>query len=99
LIAAIVFGLAPALQLTAKRRSGTRARQMLVMAQIAASCVLLIVAGLLVRALHFAVSTDPATTTSTLWSSIPILQPMATLPLLRGTISMPCRQGYGSYPA
>lgn len=59
LIAAVGFGLAPALQLTAKRRSGTRARQMLVMAQIAASCVLLIVAGLLVRALHFAVSSDP----------------------------------------
>ncbi|MBS1798243.1 MAG: ABC transporter permease [Acidobacteria bacterium] len=59
LIAAIVFGLAPALQLTAKRRSGTRTRQLLVTAQIAASCVLLIVAGLLVRALHFAVSTDP----------------------------------------
>jgi predicted permease len=59
LIAAIVFGLAPALQLTARRRSGTRARQFLVMAQIAASCVLLIVAGLLVRALQFAVSSDP----------------------------------------
>jgi len=59
LVAAIVFGLAPALQITAKRRTGARARQMLVMAQIAASCVLLIVAGLLVRALHFAVSSDP----------------------------------------
>ena len=59
LIAAIAFGLAPALRLTGKRRSGTRARQMLVMAQIAASCVLLIVAGLLVRALHFAASSDP----------------------------------------
>jgi predicted permease len=59
LITAIIFGLAPALQLTAKRRSGTRARQVLVMAQIAASCVLLIVAGLLVRALNFAVSSDP----------------------------------------
>ncbi|QNI37624.1 ADOP family duplicated permease [Edaphobacter albus] len=59
LIAAIVFGLAPALQLTARRRSGARARQVLVTAQIAASCVLLIVAGLLVRALQFAVSNDP----------------------------------------
>jgi predicted permease len=59
LIAAIVFGLVPAFQLTAKRRSGTRARQLLIMAQIAASCVLLIVAALLVRALHFAVSSDP----------------------------------------
>lgn len=59
LVAAIVFGLAPALQLTAKRKSGTRARQVLVMAQIAASCVLLIVAGLLVRALRYAMSTDP----------------------------------------
>jgi predicted permease len=59
LIAAIVFGLAPALQLTAKRKSGMRARQVLVMAQIAGSCVLLIVAGLLVRALNFAVSSDP----------------------------------------
>ncbi|MBW8746293.1 MAG: ABC transporter permease, partial [Acidobacteria bacterium] len=58
LIAAVVFGLAPALQLTAKRRSGTRSRQILITAQIAASCVLLIVAGLLVRALHFAVSSD-----------------------------------------
>lgn len=59
LVAALVFGLAPALQLTAKRKSGARARQLLVTAQIAASCVLLIVAGLLVRALQFAVSSDP----------------------------------------
>jgi predicted permease len=59
LVATIVFGLAPALQLTAKRRSGTRARQLLVTAQIAGSCVLLIVAGLLVRALNFAVTSDP----------------------------------------
>lgn len=58
LLAAVVFGLAPALQLTNKRRSGTRSRQLLITAQIAASCVLLIVAGLLVRALHFAVSSD-----------------------------------------
>jgi predicted permease len=59
LITAIAFGLAPALQLTAKRRARTRARQLLVMAQIAASCVLLIVAGLLVRAMNFAISSDP----------------------------------------
>ena len=59
LVATIVFGLAPALQLTAKQRSGARARQLLVTAQIAGSCVLLIVAGLLVRALNFAVTSDP----------------------------------------
>jgi predicted permease len=59
LLAAIFFGLAPAMQLTGKRRQSIRARQVLVMAQIAASCILLIVAGLLVRALNHALSTDP----------------------------------------
>ena len=59
LLAAIFFGLAPAMQLTGKRQRSTRSRQVLVMAQIAASCILLIVAGLLVRALNHALSTDP----------------------------------------
>ena len=59
LISAIFFGLAPALQFTAKSRGGTRVRQVLLIGQIAASCVLLIVAGLLVRALAFAVSSNP----------------------------------------
>lgn len=58
-VAAILFGLTPALQVARQRRRATTMRQILVGAQIAASCVLLIVAGLLVRALNHAVSTPP----------------------------------------
>ena len=48
-ISAVAFGLAPALQLTGRRRSTTRSRQILVAVQVAASCVLLILAGLMTR--------------------------------------------------
>ena len=51
LLAAILFGFAPALQIARQRRQSTLIRQILIGAQVAASCVLLIVAGLLVRAL------------------------------------------------
>jgi predicted permease len=59
LIAAILFGFAPALQIARQRQRKTLARQLLVGAQIAASCVLLIVASLLVRAAHHALYTNP----------------------------------------
>jgi predicted permease len=59
LAAAIFFGLAPAWQIAWRRQRNTIARQVLVGAQVAASCVLLIVAGLLVRALHHVMFTDP----------------------------------------
>ena len=59
LLAAVFFGLAPALQITRQRQHKTIARQVLVGAQVAASCVLLIVAGLLVRASQHALYTDP----------------------------------------
>jgi predicted permease len=59
LAAAIFFGLAPAWQIAWRRQRKTIARQVLVGAQIAASCVLLIVAGLLVRAVHHVMFTDP----------------------------------------
>jgi predicted permease len=57
--AAILFGLTPALQLARQRHRATVMRQVLIGAQIAASCVLLIVAGLLVRALDHATSAHP----------------------------------------
>lgn len=57
--AALLFGLAPALQTVRRRHQTTFLRQILVGAQIAASCVLLIVAGLLVRALEHALFTNP----------------------------------------
>ena len=57
--AAIFFGLAPALQVARQRQHKTTVRQILVAAQVAASCVLLIVSGLLVRAAHHALYTDP----------------------------------------
>jgi predicted permease len=49
--ASILFGLTPAWQGGRQRHRGTTTRQFLIAAQVAASCVLLIVAGLLVRAL------------------------------------------------
>jgi predicted permease len=59
LMAAIFFGLAPALQIARQRQHKTLARQILIGAQVAASSVLLIVAGLLVRATQHALYTDP----------------------------------------
>lgn len=58
-VAAILFGLTPALQVALQRHRATIARQFLIGAQVAASCVLLILAGLLVRALNHAMSTPP----------------------------------------
>jgi predicted permease len=58
-MAAIFFGLAPAVQIARQRRKKTIARQILIGAQVAASGVLLIVAGLLVRATQHALYTDP----------------------------------------
>jgi predicted permease len=59
LVAAVLFGFAPALQVARQRRRSTFIRQVLIGAQVAASCVLLIIAGLLVRALDVMVSADP----------------------------------------
>jgi predicted permease len=59
MMAAIFFGLAPALQIARQRQKKTFARQILIGAQVAASGVLLIVAGLLVRATQHALYTDP----------------------------------------
>jgi predicted permease len=57
-LAAILFGLTPAFQVVRQRHQATLVRQILIGAQVAASCVLLIVAGLLVRTLNQA-SGDP----------------------------------------
>jgi predicted permease len=57
--ASIVFGLAPALNISRQRHRTSKVRQVLIGVQVAASCVLLIVAGLLVRALNHASSTPP----------------------------------------
>jgi predicted permease len=57
--AAVLFGLTPAWQAARRRHRGTVVRQFLIAAQVAASCVLLIVAGLLVRAMQHAMSTYP----------------------------------------
>jgi predicted permease len=58
-VAALFFGFAPALQIARQRQRKTIARQILVGAQIAASCVLLIVSGLLVHAVLHMLYTDP----------------------------------------
>jgi predicted permease len=58
-LAAAFFGLAPALQIARQRQHKTIVRQVLVAAQVAASCILLIVAALLLRATQHALYTDP----------------------------------------
>jgi predicted permease len=59
LFTAVLFGLAPALQVARRRRRTTMLRQSLIAAQVAASCVLLVVAALLVRALDRVTSAPP----------------------------------------
>ena len=59
LATAIFFGMAPAWQIARRRQRKTVARHVLVGAQVAASCMLLIVSGLLVRAAHHLLYTDP----------------------------------------
>jgi predicted permease len=49
LVCAMAFGLAPARHVSRQRPPATRARQMLVAVQVATSCLLLVLAGLLVR--------------------------------------------------
>jgi predicted permease len=58
-VASLLFGLTPALQVARQRQRKTAARQILVGTQIAASTVLLIVAALLLRAATHALYTDP----------------------------------------
>jgi predicted permease len=58
-LAAVLFGFTPALQIARQGRHKTLARQILVCAQLAGSCLLLIVAGLLVHAAHHALYTSP----------------------------------------
>jgi predicted permease len=59
LFSAILFGLAPALQTGRPTRRPGIARHVLIAAQVASSCILLIVAGLLGRALNYASSVHP----------------------------------------
>jgi predicted permease len=59
LIAALFFGIAPAVQVARQRQRRTMARQVLLAAQVASSCLLLIVSGLLVRATQHVLFTDP----------------------------------------
>lgn len=57
--AALLFGLTPALQIARQRQRATAVRQLLIAAQVAGSCVLLIVASLLVRATERAMFVNP----------------------------------------
>ena len=59
LVAAVFFGFAPALQIATERHRRTLARRVLITAQLAGSCVLLIVSGLLAHAVHHVLYTNP----------------------------------------
>ena len=58
-LASLVFGFAPAWQLARQKHRRTIARQILIGVQVAASCVLLIVASLLVRAVEHTLHNSP----------------------------------------
>ncbi len=59
-LSAVLFGLSPALHIARQKpKMKTFGRTVLIGVQVASSCVLLIVAGLLVRAVERAASTDP----------------------------------------
>jgi predicted permease len=58
-LSAILFGLAPAFQLSRQQHRSTALRRCLVAGQVAASCVLLILSGLLLRAAKRAMSVSP----------------------------------------
>lgn len=58
-VASVFFGLAPAWQIAKQRQRKTVVRQILITLQVAACCVLLIVAGLMVRAMEHVLHTDP----------------------------------------
>ena len=59
LLSSVLFGLTPALQTVRQKQKRTVGRSVLIGVQVASSCVLLIVAGLLTRAFERATSTDP----------------------------------------
>jgi predicted permease len=59
LLAAIFFGMLPTLQMIRRKKEKTLWHQFVVCAQVGASCVLLILAGLLVRATLHTLYTDP----------------------------------------
>ena len=59
ILATVTFGVAPALAAARQAHRRSRARTIFIAAQVAASCVLLIVSGLLVRALQHALRSDP----------------------------------------
>jgi predicted permease len=58
-LACMLFGLSPARQAAAPPRRRSRMRTVFMSTQITASCVLLVLSGLLVRALHRATNVDP----------------------------------------
>ena len=59
LLAAIAFGLAPALRLTSSAPHSGRARSVFLACQVGASCILLIVSGQLVRSFEKLLVLDP----------------------------------------
>jgi hypothetical protein len=59
ILAAIFFGMLPTLQMVRRKKDRTLWHQLVVCAQVGASCVLLIMAGLLVRATLHTLYTDP----------------------------------------
>ena len=58
-LACLLAGLPPARQLARQKHQSSRARTAFMALQVVASCVLLVVSALLVRAMHVALNTDP----------------------------------------
>lgn len=59
LLACLIFGFPPARQLSEQRHSTSRIRTLFIASQVTASCVLLVISGLLVHGLQRAFKADP----------------------------------------
>ena len=91
-LACILFALLPTLRLVRGKASRkARAHQFVVGAQVAASCVLLILASLLVRATLHTLYTDPGFGYEQVLAIDPASVATAIRPPLPGNISTPCR--------
>ena len=84
-LATFLFGLAPALSATRQGYRAHRARRVLVGVQVAAGCVLLIVAGLLVRSLRYALVTHPGFE----YKNVVVVDPVLDLHGYKGAAAAP----------
>ena len=94
-VAAFFFGLLPTLRMVRRKKNRSLWHQFVVCAQVGASCVLLILAGLLVRATLHTLYSDPGFGYEQVLSIDPGLSDHGYTPPPRKRISISCRTACG----